>query len=131
MLDDLDHLRENSSLLELLGHYAETGEENREAWQDRLMQLEGRAPRELTKLHGQLLGFGWIEQNTGHTPVLRPGSAAACYRVTHSGLKAFREVQGIRQELSAAEAIPNFGRRFPRKKRKKNKERQPAAGGTP
>ena len=100
MFDDLDHLRNNSGLLQLLGHYVERGEPDREAWQDRIMQLEGHEPRELTKLHGQLLGFGWLEQNTGHTPVLRPDSAPACYRITSAGVKAFRDAQGLPRAAS-------------------------------
>ena len=40
------------------------------------MELEGAKPRDLVRLHGQLLARGWVEQNTGATPVLRPGSVA-------------------------------------------------------
>ena len=51
-----------------------------------------RAP-ELIWLHGQLLARGWLEQNTGATPVPRPGAVAACYRVTAAGLRALRQAR--------------------------------------
>ena len=41
----------------------------REVWQDRLMEMEGAAAKELTQLHGELIAFAWIEQNTGNTAV--------------------------------------------------------------
>lgn len=121
MLDDFDLLRSNANLLQLLGLYVELAAANAEAWQDRVMVLEGCEPRELTKLHGLLLGFGWLEQNTGHTPVLRADSAPACYRITSAGFKAFRDVQGM-----SAEDMPIPVPTFPRKKRKKTKESEPA-----
>ena len=52
---------------------------------------------DLTRLYGELLAHGWIEQNTGDTPVLEPGRFACCYRITSAGQKAFREV---RKELA-------------------------------
>jgi hypothetical protein len=86
--DGWSKLRENDALGRLLTHYADLGASEREAWQDRRMDLEGVKPRELVRLHGQLLARGWVEQNTGATPMLRPGVVAACYRVTAAGLRA-------------------------------------------
>jgi hypothetical protein len=57
------------------------------------MGLDGVEPRKLVRLHGQLLARGWVEQNTGATPVLRPGALAACYRVTAAGLRALRQAR--------------------------------------
>jgi hypothetical protein len=94
MFDELDRLREATELRTLLAHYAERGKADREAWQDRLNALDGVQPRELVRLHGELLAFGWIEQNTGVTPMPMPkgGAAPACYRVTSAGLRALRQV---------------------------------------
>ncbi len=95
MLDELQRLGECAPLQMLLAHYAERGKPDREAWQDRLNGLEGQQSREMIRLHGELLAYGWIEQNTGVTPTPMPkdGGAPACYRVTSTGLRALRQVR--------------------------------------
>jgi hypothetical protein len=94
MFDELDYLRESPDLQRLLGHYAEAGAADREAWQDRLMELEGVEPRELVRLHGLLLVFNWVEQNTGNTSACRSGVVPACYRITAAGLRATKLARG-------------------------------------
>ena len=89
--DGWPRLRQSEALARLLSHYADLGAADREAWQDRRMGLEGVEPRDLVRLHGQLLARGWLEQNTWVAPVLRPGAVAACYRVTAAGLRALRQ----------------------------------------
>jgi hypothetical protein len=91
MFDDLDRLRGNARLLRLLDHYAQPALTNPEAWQDRLMSLDGAEPGPMVKLHGELLAFGWIEQNSGYT-FNQPGVVAACYRITNAGLKALKKI---------------------------------------
>ena len=98
MYDELDRLREAQELHDLLVCYAEKGARDRQTWQDRVMEVPGVAPRELVKLHGELLAYGWLEQN-GDTPVRRPGTAPACYRVTTAGLRALKQAQ---EEADAA-----------------------------
>jgi hypothetical protein len=94
MFDELERLRSVKELFALLDHYgrlaAATGAET---WQDRLEQLEDTNPRELVRLHGELLAYGWLEQNTGATPVLRAGAAPACYRLTSAGKKALQQAR--------------------------------------
>jgi hypothetical protein len=92
MLDDLERLRTKSNLRRLLTHYLQLGEPDRTAWQDRLMAMDGFERQELSKLHGELIAFGWIEQNTGNLTVLRAGAVADCYRVTLAGLRAVRQI---------------------------------------
>ena len=58
-------LRENAHLLALLTHYAHLGSEDRTVWQNRLMRMDGVEPQQLTVLHGELIAFDGIEQNTG------------------------------------------------------------------
>ncbi len=84
MLDDLDRLRNNPRLLQLCKHYADLGKLDREAWQNRLMEMAEVGPRDMVRLHGELIAFGWIEQNTGEVPI--------CYRITPAGLRALRKV---------------------------------------
>jgi hypothetical protein len=93
MFDELERLREVKELSALLRHYQEAGEADRDAWQDRLTELEGAEPHLLVKLHGELLAYGWLEQNTGLTPVLRPGAAASCYRITTVGIRALKQIR--------------------------------------
>lgn len=92
MPDEMERLRATEGLCELLRHYAELAAPDRHAWQDRLAELPGAAPRELVQFHGELLAYGWLEQNTGLTPVLRAGFAPACYRVTTAGLRALKNL---------------------------------------
>jgi hypothetical protein len=84
MLDDVDRLRHNAHLLQLLAHYAHLGEIDRETWQNRLMEMADVERPGLVKLHGELIAFGWVEQNTGQVPT--------CYRITPAGLRAMRKV---------------------------------------
>jgi len=93
MHDDLDRLRTKNNLFLLLKHYADLAGPSRETWQDRLMTMEGMESQELSKLHGELIAFSWIEQNTGNYSVLRAGAVPGCYRVTLAGLRAVQEIQ--------------------------------------
>jgi hypothetical protein len=93
MFDELERLRGVKELFVLLQHYQHVGEADRQAWQDRVVELESVEPRQLVKLHGELLAYGWLEQNTGQTPVLRTGAAANCYRITTAGIRALKQAR--------------------------------------
>jgi hypothetical protein len=94
MFDELERLDEDEHLFSLLAYYARAGAADREAWQGRLMQLDGARSEELVKLHGELIAYDWVEQNTGEVP--------AGYRVTHTGLRAFRHATAHRPAKAAA-----------------------------
>jgi hypothetical protein len=102
MFDDLQPLLDNQLLLKLLAHYAEAAGEDREAWQDRVMEMDGARPEDLVRWHGLLLAGEWIEQNTGVTPVLQRGAVRSCYRVTRAGRRA---LEGSRVERTEAEEV--------------------------
>jgi hypothetical protein len=93
MLNDLERLRADGTLRRLLSHYAERGEMDREAWQDRVMELDGIPCENLVKLHGELLAQEWIEPNVGVLPVPRAGTVPQCYRVTAAGLRALKRAR--------------------------------------
>ena len=101
MFDEMDRLRDVKELSALLAHYAELAAPDRQIWQDRVQELTGVEARELIKLHGELIAYGWLEQNTGATPVLKRGSAPACYRVTPAGVRALKQVR-----TEEAHAVP-------------------------
>ena len=90
MFDETDRLAEDERLFLLLSRYAEAGLADREAWRDRVMDLDGAAD-DLVTLHGELIAYDWVEQNSGVTPVLERGRVAGCYRVTAAGLRAFKQ----------------------------------------
>jgi hypothetical protein len=90
MPEELQRLRDVRGLMRLLVHYAQLGREDRQVWQDRLTGLDGVEGKELTRLYGELLAYGWLEQNTGVTPVLVPGRLACCYRISTAGLRALK-----------------------------------------
>ena len=112
MLDDSLRLRENPHLLALLSHYAQQGTADRAMWRNRLMEMEGVEPKQLTMLHGELIAFDWIEQNSGQT-------LSACYRITVNGLREFGRVQGVEINEKSPEAQERKVPRLPRKKRVK------------
>jgi hypothetical protein len=91
-VEELEPLRDEPGLCELLRHYADLGKPDRQVWQDRVMEMNGVAGRELVRWHGELIANGWIEQNTGATPILRKGDAPGCYRVTTAGLRALKQM---------------------------------------
>ena len=93
MFNGLDLLRDSPQLFRLLERYAKLGASDAEVWQDRLMQMEGLNPKDLVKLHGLLIAFGWVEQNTGHVPTLQAGMVPACYRATALGRRALADVR--------------------------------------
>ncbi len=102
MFDEVERLRSDERLFNLLAHYAEAGAADREAWQDRVMAMEGVEVRELARLHGELIACSWVEQNTGVTTVLKPGVAAACYRITSAGQRALKQARRqIREDCEA------------------------------
>jgi hypothetical protein len=80
MPDELERLAGCPTLRGLLQHYDSPCGEKPDAWQDRIMHLEGVADSELVKLHGELIAHQWVEQNTGG-----PGCG---YRITPVGHKA-------------------------------------------
>ena len=121
MFDELEALRESPDLQRLLDHYVEACAADREAWQDRLMEMEGVEARDLVKLHGLLIAFGWLEQNTGNLPIVRAGAVPCCYRVTAAGVRTAKIVRsGVQDEaevLAATEEEPAPKRRKPRAKK--------------
>lgn len=103
MFDEADHLTGDEALLALLTHYrALAPSEDRDAWQDRLMELPGVAAADLVRLHGELIAQGWVEQNTGATPSAARGLVPQCYRITLAGVRAHRQAQAVRHERAAA-----------------------------
>jgi hypothetical protein len=117
MFDLSVRLRENAQLLTLLSHYARLGSEDRTAWQSRLMRMDGVTAERLTALHGELIAFDAIEQNTGHAILLPDGTLSACYRVTQQGLREFRRLNGAEAVEECSEAPERSHPRLPRKKK--------------
>jgi hypothetical protein len=93
MFNELERLRDSTDLFDLLAHYAGLTGPDRQVWQDRRMQQGENSPRSLAHLHGELIAYGWLEQNTGLTPILRKGEAPSCYRITTAGLRALKQVK--------------------------------------
>lgn len=90
MSDDIECLAENEPLLQLLQHYADAGAADRTAWQNRVAEMDGQESKDLIKLHGLLIAFGWVDQNTG---------AIGCgYRATSAGFRALRQVVSARSD---------------------------------
>jgi hypothetical protein len=98
MFDEMDRLRQAKDLFDLLDFYQERAAGDRQAWQDRVAQWQGVEPRELVRLHGELIAYGWLEQNTGAADPAARGAASACYRITSAGVRALRQA---REEVPA------------------------------
>jgi hypothetical protein len=120
MLDDSLRLQENPHLLALLSHYAQQGAEDRATWRDRLMKMEGIEPKQLSGLHGELIAFDWIEQNTGQAFSTKEGTLSACYRITLNGLREYRRFHGVEIVEERSEPAEKSPPRFTRKKKQKS-----------
>ena len=100
MFDEMHLLENGKELQRLLTHYGDLGKADRQVWQDRLMELDGAVPGELAALHGELMAYGWLEQNTGIALTSSPVpavAAAACYRITPAGVRALKELRTARE----------------------------------
>ena len=118
MFDDAHRLRENPQLFELLSHYAKLASADRHIWQDRLMQMgDAVEPKELSRFHGELIAFDWIEQNTGQTTPMKDGVVTACYRITLNGLREVQRIQGVEITVAVAETVAKERPAFARKKK--------------
>ncbi|MFZ9792714.1 MAG: hypothetical protein ACO3GX_09980 [Gemmataceae bacterium] len=82
----------------LLMRYYRPSSEERSAWQARVMELEGATSNEITKMHGELIAQGWIEQNL-ETILGRDGGSflQSSYRITPSGV---RTTKGLQESLA-------------------------------
>lgn len=117
--EDVERLRDNPQLQHLLTHYADLGKNDRKIWQTRLMEMDGLAPAQITKLHGDLLAFECVEQDTG--------AQRAAYRITPLGIRSLKlAVQGVAED-DVAEVCEDRPK-IPRKKTatEVRRNRQPA-----
>lgn len=120
-IDDLKRLRSNQHLLNLLSHYANLGRENRLIWQPRLNEMAGTDPSQMSKFHGELLAFEWVELNACQVPT--------SYRITPSGVRAVSQVQGVEAPMETPEPQEKPAPKFPRKKREKTPSTEVAGVG--
>lgn len=93
MFDELEHLLESEDLVQLLDHYAQLAALDRLTWQDRRAEMDGVDPKRLSRLHGELIAFGWIEMNLDASNARKGVVAANCYRVTAAGLRALKHAR--------------------------------------
>ena len=117
MFDESQRLQENPHLLFLLSHYAQQGTEDRAIWRDRVMQMESVEPKQLSVLHGELIAFDWIEQNTGQAISRPDGTLSSCYRITLNGLREFCKFHAVEIEEVRSQTVEKP--RFPRKRKQK------------
>lgn len=90
MHDEMQRLREDPHLFQLLDHYVRHATDDREAWLDRCMDLAGGETSRLSHLHGLLIAFGWLEQNSGQVPIVKAHACPRCYRTTPAGRRAVK-----------------------------------------
>jgi hypothetical protein len=128
MFDEVDALRDSPGLQRLLDHYVEACAADRDAWQDRLMEMEGVEARELVRLHGLLIAFGWLEQNTGNVAVVRAGAVPSCYRVTAAGVRTAKIVRGGAQDEADMPAAAGEEEPAPKRRKARAKQAQIAVG---
>jgi hypothetical protein len=84
VFNELVRLQESSSLFTLLTHYADLALPDRQVWQPRREQLDDTEPREIGRLYGELIAYGWIELNIEEV--------WNAYRITTAGLRALKAV---------------------------------------
>ena len=128
MLDDVQRLRDNPRLFELLSHYAKLGAADRHIWQDRMMHIDGVETNELSRLHGELILSDLIEQNTGQVTPVKDGVVTACYRITLNGLRDVQRIQGVEIAVAVSETSEKTRPAFARKKKQKPQQSESVEG---
>lgn len=94
MQSPLDTMSPSAPLRGLLARYRDVGEASPDVpWHDRVMELAGIGPEELSKLHGILLAKGWLETRVDREALATPGRLRACYRATREGIAALRAAE--------------------------------------
>jgi hypothetical protein len=83
------------------------------------MQMEGVEPKQLSTLHGELIAFEWIEQNTGQAFSVKEGTLSACYRITLNGLREFRRFHGVEARRRVLKRLRSRNRDFPGRRNKR------------
>lgn len=78
---------------DLLMRYHRPTPDERAGWLARVMEMDGVNSQELTKLHGELLAQGWIEQNTEASLLPKDAFLESSYRITSSGVRRTRDLQ--------------------------------------
>ncbi len=91
MRDERDRLSEWQALAELLADYLARQGGEREAWLDRPLAIAGLDAQEVTRLHGELLAYGWLEMQLNPSGPRRADTVAECYRLTPAGRRAALE----------------------------------------
>jgi hypothetical protein len=94
------------------------GKPDRSIWQKRLNEMAGIDPKELSRLHGELIAFDWIEQNPTRT--ISVGSIpAGIYRITAQGVRDLCQVPGV--EHAEKPETPDRVRPVVRSRKRKQK----------
>src|SRR4051794_5610682 len=117
MLDELDRLRENPCLVDLLAHYAALGKPDRSIWQKRLNEMDGIEQKEMSRLHGELIAFDWIELNPSRASASLGTAPAGVYRITAHGVRDLCQLQGV-ESTDPPEEPHRPKSTFPSRKRK-------------
>jgi hypothetical protein len=115
MLDELPRLRDTPRLVELLTHYATLAEQDRTTWQKRLSAMDGVDAKELSRLHGELIAFDWIEVSSSRTPPVAGVASPGIYRITSQGIRDLGQLQGV-ERLDLPEPPREPKRSFKKKK---------------
>src|SRR5439155_24227487 len=94
------------------------------------VQLPGVEPRLLSRLHGELIAHGWVEQDTYEPSAVQP--LGIRYRITEAGLQASKQVlcgqtagdvlAGMAARAVARKAIRSEKRARQRRRRKSGEQ---------
>lgn len=96
MFDPLARLVQDEQLFQLLRQYVQASEPDREVWHDRPVALDKSPSDGLSRAHGDLLAFGWIEINIDGAQRFVDGKVTACYRVTSAGRQVLGQAADLR-----------------------------------
>src|ERR1700722_2918830 len=127
MFEELDRLRESVNLSGLLLHYGRLSETDRAAWHPRQNDCEGLDPRDLTKLHGELIACGWVEIAIARST--EAGRKSGGYRITVEGRRALREIGVVLATPAPSQENSHEGAE-PEKRRRKRTSTLPVEAPT-
>ncbi|HVJ82648.1 MAG TPA: hypothetical protein VNC50_16385 [Planctomycetia bacterium] len=94
MLGSLELLVEEPPLRELLAWYGDLRAAKPDAaWHDRRAELPHVDAAALSRLHGDLMAFGWIDVRIAPDALETPGEIRSAYQITREGIRALRQTE--------------------------------------
>jgi hypothetical protein len=109
MLGSLEPLCEDGPVRQLLSIYRRMKEKvPADEWYDRLTEMPGVEPTDLSRHYGLLLANGWLDVRIAKESLRSGGGVKQAYQITRDGLKALQRTEDRFGNISFAPPDDDF-----------------------